>query len=189
MSVLRRWPSTLKFKIVAMAVASGLLAAAATTHMVLQRSQAAIEQLLLAGAAADREQTAQLLGSKLELMQRSLVAVARSTGPGHWGDRVAMHRHLADKAALGAMFDSVHAVARDGTRLADVDPAQHAAIGAAALPRALLEPVLAQALSTDQPVVSPPGAGPRAPQVLVAMAAAGEVGSAPGVIIGSLPLH
>ena len=191
-SALRRWPSTLKFKIVAMAVASGVLAAAATTHIVLQRTQAAIEQLLLASASADQEQTAALLGSKLELMQRTLVGVARAAAPALWSDAGAMHRFLSSQAALPSMFDSVHAVARDGSSLAQVGQDDDVGLKPVAVggPQLLdLGPLLEQALATDQPVVSSPRPARHAPQVLLAVASTPGPGPAPGVLVASLPLH
>ena len=102
---LLRWVKTLKFKIMAIAVVTGVVSAVGTTHIVLTKTQAEIERLLLRNDADDSERTASLLANKLEMLQLGLGAVARQATPEKWHDRDSMTRYLVDKPAINALFD------------------------------------------------------------------------------------
>ena len=111
--LLRRWAGTLKFKIVLMAMVTAVLAAAGTASWMLARTQASIEQLLLDSAADDRERTAALLTSKVNLLQDLLKAAARRLPAEAWDDPQTMARVLQDRPAIGALFAAVFAATPD----------------------------------------------------------------------------
>jgi len=117
---LLRWANTLKFKIVAIAVVTGVVSAMGTTQIVLGKTQAEIERLLLRNDADDSERTAALLANKLDMLQLALGAVARdgrylvtqalATTGGHQHQRVAATNHVVDDLGLGT---AKRAVAED----------------------------------------------------------------------------
>lgn len=94
---LMHWFATLKFKIVAMAVATGMLSALGTTQLVLTTTQADINDLLLHSDREGLERTAALLADKVDMLKLSLTAAARQVSPDLWQDRLAMTRFLVDK--------------------------------------------------------------------------------------------
>ena len=118
---LLRWVNTLKFKIVAIAVVTGVVSAMGTTQIVLTKTQAEIERLLLNNDADDSERTASLLANKLDMLQLALGAVARQATPEKWQDRETMTRFLVDKPAVNALFDSLFAVNTDGAMLTRIE--------------------------------------------------------------------
>ena len=75
------WAATLKFKIVAVCMAVAVAATAVTTHFLLESTQASTERLLLNQDADDREHTAGLLASKIQLLESGLVAVVCEQNP------------------------------------------------------------------------------------------------------------
>ena len=98
------WVTTLKFKIVTMAVVTGVMSAMVTAQLVLTTTQADIQRLLLQSDSDDGETTAALLSTKLDMLQNTLKAVAHQVAPELWQDREAMTRYLVEKHALeGAM--------------------------------------------------------------------------------------
>src|SRR5688572_199803 len=114
----RLWVSTLKFKIVAIAVVTAVSAAAVTTYFVLERTLADTQLMLLQQVADERERTAALLGSKIELLQVAVSAVARHVSPAVLQDRQAAENFLLENRALGALFDNVFVALPDGSMLA-----------------------------------------------------------------------
>jgi hypothetical protein len=72
---------SLKFRIVAVAVLTGVSAALGTATLVLGVTQAELQRLVLANDREDRQRNAALLASKLETLKHSLVAVARQARP------------------------------------------------------------------------------------------------------------
>ncbi len=104
---LRDWVATLKFKIMAMAIVTAVLSAAVTTHLVLTTNQADLQRLLLRQDADDRERTAALLSTKIQLLSTALAAVGGRITPVMLADPAAASLYLQDKPALTALFDSV----------------------------------------------------------------------------------
>ena len=181
------WVTTLKFKIVTMAVVTGVMSAMVTAQLVLTTTQADIQRLLLQSDSDDGETTAALLSTKLDMLQNTLKAVAHQVAPELWQDREAMTRYLVEKHALGALFDSVLAVRAEGDMLARVVK------GAATpdLPNIANRDYFRQSIKTDQPVVSEPIIGKinKEAIVVIAIAAPLQDGQAPGIIAGSLTLQ
>lgn len=184
---LLHWFSTLKFKIVTMAVVTGVLSAVGTAHVVLGATQSDIQRLLLLGDSEDSERTAALLANKLEMLQGTLSAVARQVRAPMWQDPGAMTRFLQDKPAVGALFDSVLAARSDGvmlTRLVKGEPTDE-------LPNIADRAYFQQALKTDQAVVSQPllSRVTKAPTVIIAIPVLAPDGKVAGIVAGSLALQ
>lgn len=180
------WAQTLKFKIVTLAFATGVLSAVATTQLLLRTTQQEIETLLLENGANNRQVTASLLASKLEILQTTLTAVARSVGPALWSDPPSLERHLRQESAASVLFEVVLASNADGqiqVRLVNGKPS-------ADLPNIADRPYFQQAIRTDQVVISEPivGRASNVPQVILALAAPQSGGKPTGIIGGSLPL-
>ena len=181
------WVSTLKFKIVAMAAVTGVLSAVVTAQLVLSTTQNNIQEVLLQGDSDDVQRTAELLASKLDMLQGSLWAVARQVRPELWNQPEAMARYLADKPAVGALFDSVLAARADGTMLARLVKGQTST----ELPNIADRAYFQQSLKTDQPVVSEPLVGKvsKTPILIISIPVLGAEGKVVGVIAGSLGLQ
>ena len=79
LSSLRRWASTIKFKIVLMVIGTSVLSALGTAGLVLATSQQRMEAMLLDNAADDRERTAAMLSSKVSLLKDALSIAAKAT--------------------------------------------------------------------------------------------------------------
>ncbi len=181
-----RWLHTLKFKIVALAVATGVLSAIGTAQLMLGTTQQNIESLLLENGANNRQGEAALLAGKLEILQTTLSAVARSVNPALWSDLPALERHLRQESAANALFDVVlasNAAGQIQVRLVAGKPSDER-------PNIADRPYFQEAIGSDQVVISKPNIG-RAnhiPQVILATAAPQRDGKPTGVIGGSLPL-
>ena len=184
---LLRWVNTLKFKIVAIAVVTGVVSAMGTTQIVLTKTQAEIERLLLSNDADDSERTASLLANKLEMLQLALGAVARQATPDKWQDRETMTRFLVEKPAVNALFDSFFAVNTDGVMLTRIEKDN----ATAALVNIADREYFQRALKTDQPVVSKAIVGRvnKVPIVVIAISVLAADGKVTGVIAGSLQLR
>lgn len=184
---LLRWLSTLKFKIVAIAVVTGVVSAMATTQIVLSKTQAEIERLLLRNDADDSERTAALLANKLDMLQLALAAVAHQTSAETWRDHASMTRYLVDKPAAVALFDSLFAAEVDGQMLARVEK-QNASAGRVNIAD---REYFQRALKTDQPVISHPVVGKvnKLPILVIAIPVLSVEGWVTGVIGGSLQLR
>ena len=111
---LRDWVATLKFKIMVMAIVTAVLSAAVTTQLVLSTNQAEVQRMLLRQDADDRERTAALLSTKIQLLETALKAVGSRITPRLLEDRDALTQFLRDKPALEALFDSVVVVLPNG---------------------------------------------------------------------------
>lgn len=146
----RRWFSTLKFRIVVLAVLTGLLSAVGTAYLVLQSAQQSIERVVLASAKNDRERMASLLGGKVSVLREALSAVARRTPELAWSDPAAMQRYLLDKPELETMFTSVFAADQTGRMLTRIEKG----IPAAQLPSVADRDYFRKAIASDQPVIS-----------------------------------
>ena len=114
---LRDWVATLKFKIMVMAIVTAVLSAAVTTQLVLGTNQVEVQRMLLRQDADDRERTAALLSTKIQLLETALTAVANRITPRLLEDRAALTQFLRDKPVLEALFDSVVVVLPNGDAL------------------------------------------------------------------------
>lgn len=179
--------STLKFRIVAMAVATGVLAAWGTANLVLGVMQDNLERVLLASERDERERTAELLASKLETIKQSLVVTARHAPPEIWRDRGTMETFLIGQSALWSVFDVVFAAQPDGVMLARIEQRR----STSELPNVADREYFQRALRSDQPVVSDPlrGRVTQAPLLIVAVSTAGPDGQPNGVVAGALRLQ
>jgi len=179
--------NSLKFRIVVVAVLAGVMAALGTATLVLDVTQQEVQRLLLSNDRDDRERNAAMLASKLEMLKRSLVAVARQARPELWRERGKIERFLLDKSALEALFDTVLAAAPDGSMLARIERGE----ATTALPNIADRDYFRQVMQTDQPVVSEPLTGKvtKAPLVIVAVPVIAPDGRVLGMIAGTLRLQ
>jgi diguanylate cyclase len=185
---LRQWFNSLKFKIMAMAIVTAVLAAGGTAQLVLATTQTDLERLLLRNDADDGERTAVLLSHKLEMLKLTVAAVARQAGrEALWSDRGDMVRFLADKPAAGALFDFVIAARADGEMLARLEKTGAAFSIANIADREYFQ----RALKSERPVVARPYIGrlKKVPFILIAMRVTAADGTVLGVVAGSLELR
>ncbi len=182
-----RWFATLKFQIVAMAVATGMLSALGTTQLVLTTTQADISELLLHNDRQDLERVAALLADKVDMLKLTLTAVAQQVTPDLWQDRLAMTRFLVDKPSAGALFDSVIVAGPTGGVLARVvrGVPKHESINIHD------REYFHAAMATDQPVISDPLIGrlSNAPLLVIAVPVLGRDGKVAGIVAGTLALR
>ncbi|SDP73558.1 PAS domain S-box-containing protein/diguanylate cyclase (GGDEF) domain-containing protein [Rhodoferax sp. OV413] len=181
------WVRTLKFKIVAMAVVTGVLSALVTTQLVLFTTQANIQQMLMQGESDDVERTAALLGTKIDMLRDALKAVARQAPAPLWDDPAAMQGYLASNQGLNALFESVLAARSDGAMLARMAKDQISTD----LPNIGDRAYFQQALRTDQPVLSDPLVArvAKTPVVIIAISSQAPDSQVVGVIAGVLRLQ
>ncbi len=111
---LRDWVATLKFKIMVMVMATAVLSAAVTTQSVLSTNQAEIQRLLLRQDADDRERSAALLNTKIQLFDSALKSLGRRITPALLDSPEALSTFLRDKPVIEALFDSVSVALPDG---------------------------------------------------------------------------
>ncbi len=184
---LLRWINTLKFKIVAIAVVTGVVSAMGTTQIVLMKTQAEIERMLLNNDADDSERTASLLANKLDMLQVALGAVARQATAEKWVDQQRMTRFLVDKPGVNALFDSLFAAQVNGQMLARVEKDNATATTVSIADREYFQ----RAMKTDQPVISRVVLGRvnKVPIVVIAIPVLSPEGTVTGVIGGSLQLR
>ena len=78
------WVTTLKFKIVVMAAVTGVLSAVATAELLLSATEKNIRSVLMQADIDDVQRTAELLATKLEILQSALGAVAGQVRPQMW---------------------------------------------------------------------------------------------------------
>ena len=178
--------SSIKFRIVAACMFTGLAAAFGAGTAVLEVTQAELQRQLLAHERSERERTAALLGSKLETLKATLAAVARQARAEQLDDAAVIGNFLLDKPALGALFDSVLAAAPDGTMLARVERGRLTS----ELPNIANRDYFQAAMQGDQPVVSQPllGRVSNQPLLVIAMPVLDPNGRAVGIVAGSLRL-
>ena len=178
--------SSIKFRIVAACMVTGLAAAFGAGTAVLEVTQAELQRQLLDNERSERERTAALLGSKLETLKATLAAVARRVRAEQLGDGTAMGTFLLDKPALGALFDSVLGATPDGTMLARVERGRLTS----ELPNVADRDYFKAAMRGDQPVVSQPlwGRISKQPLLVIAAPALDPNGQAIGIVAGSLRL-
>lgn len=178
---------TLKLKITAMAVVTGVLAALATTQLVLWTTRASIQRMLVHSESDNVERTAALLGTKVDMLRDALKAVVRQAPPDLWDSTGTVQRYLVDNQGLNALFESVVAVRTDGAMLARMVKDA----SSSELQNIADRTYFQQALKTDQSIVSEPLVGKvaKTPIVVIAMATRTRDHQATGVIAGVLTLQ
>jgi diguanylate cyclase (GGDEF)-like protein/PAS domain S-box-containing protein len=183
----RRWVSTLKFKIVLLAVLTGILSAIGTAALVVRSTQESVKRVVLTAAEEDRERTASLLGSKVALLRDALAATARQVPPGAWRNREVLARYLLDTPALGVMFSSVYGAGSDGQMLARVE----AGALSGELPNIGERDYFKRAMSSGQPVISEVlwGKIVKAPVVIFAVPVLDRDKQPIGLLAGSITLR
>lgn len=181
------WARTIKFKIAALAVATGVLSALVTAEFVLGTTRASIENLLLDNGAGARQSAAALLSNKLELLEITISSIARALPPAYWSDPALLTRFLLDKPAANALFDTVIAIDTRGQVVVRLQRG----LETSSRPDVSDRPYFQDAIKTDQVVVSEPIVGRvnNEPQVILAIAAPTLDGRPTGVIAGSLALN
>ena len=184
---LHTWSATLKFKIMLMAAVVAVLSAGVTTHLVLKTNAADIQRLLLQQAADDRERTAALLGSKLEMLQTALAAVAKQLTPELLQDPAAVTRFLVDKPGVNALFDTVFTALPSGRMMARL---RHGVPGAE-LPNIADRDYFQRAMQTGQAVVSQPviGRASKSPIIIFAVPVKSPSGEVIACVGGALQLR
>ncbi len=179
--------SSLKLRVISVCVVAGLggaLGAGLTVHRV---AQAELQRQILANERTDRERTASLLGSKLEMLTASMRAAAAHVRPAQLEDPDQVLELLHQQSGLGALFDSVLAARSDGRMLARVEKGQRAE----GLPSISDREYFRRTMSGDQAVVSDPILGRVNGQPIVVICAPilGADGRPLGLLGGSLRLQ
>jgi diguanylate cyclase len=177
---LRDWAATLKFKIMVMAIVTAVLSAAVTTQLVLSTNQADLQRLLLRQDADDRERTAALLTTKIQLLTTALVAVGAHITPALLADPVAMSAFLQDRQVVNALFDSVFVAAPNGS----VPIRFQRGVADASMPNVRDRDYFQRVMKTGAPVVSGGMVGRSSKVPIVVFAV--PLRSAEGVVIGCL---
>ncbi len=179
--------ASLKFRIVALSVLTGIAAAACAGWMVMKATQAELQRQLLTGERVDREQMASLLSGKLETLTKALSAAATHVRPEAMLDARAMRDFLLGNPALASLFDNLSAIAADGAVLAHVERGNATVMSANVSDR----PYFKRVMQGDQPLVSEPILGriSKVPLVLVVVPVLGPDGRAVGAIMGALRLQ
>ena len=179
--------STLKFRIVAIVVATGVLSAWGTANLLLDITQSELTRVLLANDRGDRERTAELLAGKIQTIKLALAEVAKHSRGDAWRDRQSMEAFLIGQASLNSLFDTVYAARPDGVMIARVErgtPQRE-------LPNVADREYFQRALRSEQPVLSEPVRGKvkKVPLVLLAIAVTGNDGAPQGVLVGVVALR
>jgi diguanylate cyclase len=182
-----RWFATLKFKIVAMTVATAVIAALSTTALVLTATRADLERLLLDKERVDGERLAAVLSGKLQTLQTALGALSRHVRPADWRDHDAMAAFLLGKPVAGTLFATIFAARPDGTMLARIEND----VSVAGLPFIGDRDYFKQALQTDQSIVSDAllSRGKNSPIVTIVQPVLSGDGRTVGFIGGSILLR
>ncbi|WP_367847420.1 diguanylate cyclase [Rhodoferax sp. WC2427] len=181
------WVHTLKFKIMAMAVVTGVLSALVTTQLVLVTTRADIQRSLMQDEGNDVERTAALLGTKVSMLSDALQAVAQQAPADMWNDTATVQQFLVGKPALGTLFENLLAIRTDGQMLARIG--QNA--GSTPLPNIAERAYFQQALVSNEPVISEPLQAKviKAPVVIIATPTRDAQHHVTGVIAGAVRLQ
>ena len=179
--------STLKFRIVAIVVATGVLSAVGTANLIVGVMQDDRLHALLASDREDRERTADLLAGKLETIKLALVETARTAPPHVWRDRHTAEQFLLGQKALGTLFDVLLANRPDGSGLARIVRGE----AQDEMPSLADRDYFQRALRDDQTVVSDALKGKviGAPVVVIATPVSDGTGRHVGVLAGVLRLQ
>jgi diguanylate cyclase (GGDEF)-like protein/PAS domain S-box-containing protein len=180
--------STLKFRIVAIVVATGVLSAWGTANLLLGVTQAELTRVLLANERDDRERTAGLLAGKVHTLRQALIEVARHSRGDAWRDARSMEQYLMSQAALNPLFETVCAARPDGAMFARVERG----VPQRELPYIGDREYFKRALRVKQPVLSDPVMGrvKKIPLLIVAVPMLDGVEAIPqGMMIGVVALN
>ena len=175
---LRDWVATLKFKIMVMAIVTAVLSAAVATQLVLTTNQADIQRMLLRQDSDDRERTAALLSTKIQLLDTALKALAHRVTQQQLDNPEALTPFLRDKPVAEALFDSMFVALPDGNIVVRL---QRGVIDPAA-PNVRDREYFQRVLKTGSSVVSGAMMGRNSKVPIVVFAA--PVKSAAGTVIG-----
>ncbi|MBC7717935.1 MAG: diguanylate cyclase [Pseudorhodobacter sp.] len=184
---LRDWVATLKFKIIVMAIVTAVMSAAVTTQLVLTSNQADLERLLLRQDAEDRERSAALLSTKIQMLETVLKAVTRRVEPRLLDNPEALIQYLRDKPAIDALFDSVFVARPNGEIVVRL---QQGVVDAAP-PNVRDRDYFQRVLRTSTSVVSGVmlGRASKVPIVVFAVPVKSSTGEVIAVVGGSLSLR
>lgn len=179
--------ATLKFKVVAVSVLSGVLSALGVMHLTLGVASDELGRQVREHEGRYAESTATMLGDKLQLLQSTLRAVQASTPIDAWTNANAMRRYLLDKPSLVPLFDAVTALDASGDVLIRVEHG----MPTGPMPNQRSSDVFQRAMATDQPVVSEAMVGKlsQVPVVLLGQPAVSENNAHLGVLVGTLRLR
>ena len=183
----KRLVQSLKFRIVAVAAMSGVLAALGAATLVLDVTQREVQHMLLANDREDREQGAAMLASKLDMLKRSVVAVAQRVPAPAWQSSSAMAEFLLGLPAFDTLFDNVAAVTADGTVVARVERG----VAGQNLANVADRGYFKAAMAGDQVLVSEPitGRASRSALIVIAMPVIASDGKPMGLINAALRLQ
>ena len=185
--LLLSWVTTLKFKIVAIAVVTGVASAVVSTWLVLERTQVETQRMLLLHSAEERERSAALLSSKIELLEASLSAVAMRITPQMLEDRDALAGFVRSQASIQALFDNVFIAGADGRMRGRI---RRGVVESDLVDIADRE-YFQRTMKTGLPVVSRPhqGRSTKAPVVVISAPIRTAAGQTLGVFAGVLDLR
>ena len=179
--------ASIKLRVVGACVVVGLAAALGAGSAVHRMAEAELLHQIIDNDSDDRERTAGLLGSKLEMLKISLSAAATLLTVDELDDPAAMQRFLAARAGISVLFDDLMVARGDGMVMAR--------IGAGSFTPGRLDiadrEYFRQAMRNDQPVVSDPliSRVSGQPAVIVVVPVLGRDGGAVGVVAGVLQLQ
>nr|WP_315182287.1 diguanylate cyclase [uncultured Albidiferax sp.] len=181
------WLHTLKFKIIAVAVVTGVLSALVTTQLVLVTTQAHIQRMLMQGESIEVERTAALLGTKVGMLSNTLQAVAQQASAEMWHDTASVRQFLVGQSALNTLFENLLAVGTDGQMLARVGTDT----GSNDMPNIADRAYFQQALASTPPVISDPLLAKiaKTPVVVIATATRDAKLQVTGVVAGVVRLQ
>lgn len=183
----RKIMATLKFKVVAVSVLSGLLSGLGVMQLTLGVAGDELTRQVRDQEGDYAEATATMLGDKLQVLQSALKAVQQSAPIDAWTNANSMRRYLLDKPALNPLFDAVTALDASGEVLIRVERG----MPSGPQPNQGRSELFQRAMSTDQPVVSDVSVGriSKVPVVLLGQPAVSENSAHLGVLVGTLRLR
>jgi diguanylate cyclase len=178
---------TLKFKIVAIAVLTGLAASAGTTKLVLSSTQSHFNELLFRQERADLEGNAAHLADKVDTLRSMLAATARQLSPEQLRDPAGLTVSLRENVALHSLFSSVYVVVPSGEILVRM----MGGVPSADRPNVADRDYIRQVMRTDQPVISQPLVGlvSKVPLLAIALPVLDPLGQTVGAVVGTLALR
>ncbi|MCR5864085.1 diguanylate cyclase domain-containing protein [Aquincola sp. J276] len=187
MRALQKATATLKFKVVAVSVFSGVLSTLGVMHLTLGIASDELASQVLTHEGDYAESTAAMLGDKLQMLQSALKAVQERSPIDAWTSSNAMRRYLLDKPALTPLFDAITALDVSGEVLIRIEHG----MPSGPAPNQGGSVLFQRAMTTDQPTVSDATVGrlSQAPVVLLAQPAVTENGAHVGLLVGSLRLR
>ena len=184
---LRKIMATLKFRVVAVSVLSGLLSGLGVLQLTLGVASDELTRQVREQEGDYAEATATMLGDKLQVLQSALRAVQQSAPIDAWTNANTMRRYLLDKPALNPLFDAITALDGSGEVLIRIERG----MPSGPQPNQSSSALFKRAMTTDQPVVSDVSIGriSKVPVVLLGQPAVSENSAHLGVLVGTLRLR